>query len=131
MKDTYKKQVSFLLEILPAIAKEDVFALGGTAINLFLFKYASFIGMTDNPFGNDDYEATREQFIKMIVESLSPEDKAFLFAFIKGEPDWTRLDFGKYPAVKWKLLNIRKLKENNLQKYTEQVNAIKQILFAS
>ncbi|MFA5426501.1 MAG: nucleotidyl transferase AbiEii/AbiGii toxin family protein [Bacteroidales bacterium] len=36
MKDIYKKQVSLLLEILPEIAKEDVFALhGGTAINLF------------------------------------------------------------------------------------------------
>ncbi len=36
MKETYKKQVSLLLDILPEIAKEDVFALhGGTAINLF------------------------------------------------------------------------------------------------
>ena len=36
MKDTYKKQVALLLDILPEIAKEDVFALhGGTAINLF------------------------------------------------------------------------------------------------
>ena len=36
MKDTYKKQVALLLDILPDIAKEDVFALhGGTAINLF------------------------------------------------------------------------------------------------
>ncbi|MDD2257403.1 MAG: nucleotidyl transferase AbiEii/AbiGii toxin family protein [Bacteroidales bacterium] len=36
MKDLYKKQVSFLLDILPEVAKEDVFALhGGTAINLF------------------------------------------------------------------------------------------------
>lgn len=36
MKDLYKKQVSFLLDILPEVDKEDVFALhGGTAINLF------------------------------------------------------------------------------------------------
>ena len=36
MKDTYKKQVSLLLEILLEVAKEDAFALhGGTAINLF------------------------------------------------------------------------------------------------
>lgn len=36
MKDMYKRQVSLLLDILPEIAKEDVFALhGGTAINLF------------------------------------------------------------------------------------------------
>lgn len=36
MKEAYKKQVSLLLDILPEVAKEDVFALhGGTAINLF------------------------------------------------------------------------------------------------
>ena len=36
MKDIYKKQVSLLLDILPEVAKEEVFALhGGTAINLF------------------------------------------------------------------------------------------------
>jgi hypothetical protein len=39
MKDIYKKQVALLLDILPEIAKEDVFALhGGTAINLFCLK---------------------------------------------------------------------------------------------
>ena len=36
MKDIYKKQVTLLLDILPEITKEEVFALhGGTAINLF------------------------------------------------------------------------------------------------
>jgi predicted nucleotidyltransferase component of viral defense system len=36
MKDTYKKQVALLIDILTEIAKEDDFALhGGTAINLF------------------------------------------------------------------------------------------------
>ncbi len=36
MKETYKKQVSLLLDIMPEIAKENVFALhGGPAINLF------------------------------------------------------------------------------------------------
>lgn len=35
MKDAYKKQVLLLLEILPEVAQEEVFALhGGTAINL-------------------------------------------------------------------------------------------------
>jgi hypothetical protein len=36
MKDAYKKQASLLLDILPEVAKESIFALhGGTAINLF------------------------------------------------------------------------------------------------
>ncbi len=36
MKEAYRKQVSLLLDMLPEVAKEEVFALhGGTAINLF------------------------------------------------------------------------------------------------
>lgn len=36
MKEAYRKQVALLLDILPEVAKEEVFALhGGTAINLF------------------------------------------------------------------------------------------------
>ena len=36
MKDTYKKQVQLLLDVLPEVAKETCFAMhGGTAINLF------------------------------------------------------------------------------------------------
>ena len=35
--ESYRKQVSLLVKVLPLVAKETVFALkGGTAINLFL-----------------------------------------------------------------------------------------------
>lgn len=36
MKDSYKKQVQLLLDVLPEVAKVQCFAMhGGTAINLF------------------------------------------------------------------------------------------------
>ncbi|MFT6896497.1 MAG: putative nucleotidyltransferase component of viral defense system [Paraglaciecola sp.] len=36
----YYKQVKLLIQMLPVVAKEDVFALkGGTAINLFVREY--------------------------------------------------------------------------------------------
>jgi hypothetical protein len=54
--------------------------------------------------------------------------KVFLLAFSKGDPDWSKLDYSKFPAVKWKLLNINKLKIIDPQKYSEQVAALKQIL---
>ena len=86
-----------------------------------------FNGMTDYSFGEDDYKATREQLIRMINESFTTEDKDFLLSFAKGEPDWTIVDYSKYPAIRWKLLNINKLKESNPLKYAEQVNAVKRI----
>ena len=90
---------------------------------------SQFSGMTDNTFGYDDYINTRESLIKIVNESLTPEDKEFLLAFSKGEPDWTKNDYSKYPAIKWKLLNINKLKEGNNQKYIEQTDALRQIFF--
>lgn len=89
---------------------------------------SQFNGMTDNSFGNEEFQATREQLIKLINESLTLEDKKFLLAFSKGEPDWRKVDYSKYPAIKWKLLNINKLKEQNPQKFTEQINILEQIL---
>ena len=90
---------------------------------------SQFNGMTDTPFGYNEYQETREQLIKMVNESLTIEDKEFLLAFAKGEPDWTKVDYSKYPAIKWKLLNINKLKENNIEKHKEQVDILEQILF--
>lgn len=89
---------------------------------------SQFNGMTDNSFGNEEYQATREQLIRLINESLTSEDKKFLLAFSKGEPDWRKVDYSKYPAIKYKLLNINKLKENNPQKHKEQMEIIEQVL---
>jgi predicted nucleotidyltransferase component of viral defense system len=90
---------------------------------------SQFQGMTDDTFGDDEYQETRKQLIRMINESLTDEDKEFLLAFSKGKPDWTKVDYSKYPAIRWKLLNIKKLRDSNPQKHREQVEMLKQILF--
>jgi hypothetical protein len=92
---------------------------------------SQFNGMTDNPFGNVEYQVTREQLIRMVNESLTPENKEFLLAFSKGEPDWTKVDYSKFPAIKWKLLNINKLKESNSQKHAEQISILENLLHLS
>lgn len=83
--------------------------------------------MTDAEFGYNEYQETRKQLVTMINESLTTEDKEFILAFTRGEPDWTKVDYSKYPAIKWKLLNIDKLRKNNPKKYKEQVEALKQV----
>lgn len=45
--------------------------------------------------------------------------------------NWSKIDYNRHPAVRWKLLNINKLKENNPQKHTEQIDAIKRALSLS
>ena len=86
--------------------------------------------MTDNSLGNEEYQATREKLIRLINESLTSADKKFLLAFSKGEPDWTEVDYSKYPAIKWKLLNINKLKKSNSKKHKEQMETIERVLFS-
>lgn len=90
---------------------------------------SQFNGMTDYFFGNEEYQTTREQLVKMINKSLTHEDKEFLLAFSKGEPDWRLVDYSKYPAIRWKLLNINKLKEINPQKHKDQIEILEHILF--
>ena len=84
--------------------------------------------MTDRIFGYDEYQETREQLTRVTNESLTVEDKEFLLAFTKGEPNWKKVDYSNCPSMRWKLFNIKKLKEGNPQKHREQVDAVKQIL---
>lgn len=98
-------------------------------VDQFAVFESQFKGMTDSSFGYDEYENTRERLVRMVNDSLTIEDKNFLLAFSRGEPDWTRVDYSKFPAVRWKLYNISKLKESNQQKHVEQIMMLEQVLF--
>jgi predicted nucleotidyltransferase component of viral defense system len=95
----------------------------------FVFE-SQFKGMTDSPFGYDEYENVKELLIRTVNESLTANDKKFILAFSKGEPDWGTINYGKFPAVRWKLLNINKLKESNSLKYREQIDILERILYS-
>jgi hypothetical protein len=90
---------------------------------------SQFRGMTDNSFGYEEYENIKKRLIKTINESLTADDKDFILAFSKGEPDWTTIDYGKFPAIRWKLLNINRLKESNPLKYRAQIDMLERILY--
>lgn len=89
---------------------------------------SEFKGMSDKSFEYDEYESTREWLIKTVNGSLTIEDKRFLISFAMGEPDWSKMDYSNYPAVKWRLLNIDKLKDNNPQKHREQRVLLEKVL---
>jgi hypothetical protein len=88
---------------------------------------SQFNGMTDLPFSYEEFEETREQVISAVNKSLTDKDKVLLFAFTKGEPVWDEADYSMFPAIRWKLLNIRKLKDSNPQKYWEQVKLMEKL----
>ncbi|MDR3653359.1 MAG: nucleotidyl transferase AbiEii/AbiGii toxin family protein [Paludibacter sp.] len=90
---------------------------------------SQFDGMTDETYTYEKYEEVRIQLIETIRKSLSKEDKDSLLAFAKGEPNWDNVDYSTYPAVRWKLLNIDKLKKADPEKFQEQITLLEQILF--
>jgi predicted nucleotidyltransferase component of viral defense system len=88
-----------------------------------------FVGMTEEPFSYDQFEETRHALIKQVNTGLTASDRSFLIGFKEGTPRWDGyVEFEKFPALQWKLLNIKKLKETNPVKHGEQVAALKERL---
>ncbi len=87
-----------------------------------------FLGMTDTQFTYEDFEQTREALVGIVHESLSDADKEFLLSFKSCSPDWSIYDFERFPAVQWKLQNLRNLRASNPAKHEELYQALKSAL---
>ena len=90
-----------------------------------------FAGMTEEPFSYDQFEETRSALIQKINSGLTQGDRSFLISFKEGAPAWVEFGyakFEKFPALQWKLQNIRKLRESNPAKHGEQLVALKERL---
>jgi predicted nucleotidyltransferase component of viral defense system len=87
-----------------------------------------FAGMTTVPFSYDDYEKTRLSLIEYVNNNLTDSDKQFLISFEEGTPEWEITDYSKFkdfPSVRWKLININKLKENNPKKHKQEIERLR------
>ena len=88
---------------------------------------SQFQGMTLVPFTYEDFEATRERLINEINDALSEEDRQFLLGLTAGEPDWSLYPIAgleHMSAIKWKLLNIQRLKKENPDKLGDMLRAL-------
>lgn len=86
-----------------------------------------FEGMTDEPFNYDDYQNSRTNLIEVVNNGITDEDKKFLISFEEGSPDWSKCcagDLSDYPSVRWKLMNIAKLKSKNPAKHEEGIKKL-------
>lgn len=93
-----------------------------------------FQGMTETPFGYEDYLESRTALLSLVNGGLTITDKEFLLSFEQGDPDWNKCcagDLSQYPSVQWKLLNIGKLKESNPVKFEQGVNKLRRYLMDS
>lgn len=93
-----------------------------------------FKGMTEDNFTYEEFEATRLLLDETIKTLLTDNDRSFILSFKAGEPEWEKFgfsDFEKFPAIQWKLHNIRKLKTSNRTSHQQQYLALEKILKAS
>lgn len=87
-----------------------------------------FTGMTEETFSYEDYEYTRTQLIHTIQGSLTQYDKEFLLNFKNAEPDFSVYNFADFPAIKWKLYNLQKLKRGDPEKHLVLYNKLAALL---
>jgi len=89
---------------------------------------SQFSGMTNEEFTYEEFEKIRENLVLLIQKSLNQNDEKFLLSFVSGNPNWKDFDYSKYPAIKWKQLNIGKLKQENPIKFRESVRKLEDLL---
>ena len=90
-----------------------------------------FVGMTETPFTYEEFEETRTKLIADVNSLMTDDDRLFLVSFENGAPEWDGYEFEyfkNYPSVKWKLLNLQKLAEQNPEKLKMEVEKLKNLL---
>ena len=87
-----------------------------------------FNGMADGEFSYEVYEKTRLELIEIIRANLTVEDKDFLLKFKNLTPEWQKYPYAEYPSVRWKLQNLEKLREKNLEKHSYLYDTLKELL---
>lgn len=89
---------------------------------------AQFSGMTAEPFTKEMFDKTRIKLLNTLLKELNSEQKKMIISVASGKPTWIYENWEHYPGIAWKLINIKKLKKDNPEKYTHQIYQLEQIL---
>jgi len=87
-----------------------------------------FRGMVLEELTLDEMIETRSNLIQLIKESLTLEDRKFILSVKNMNPEWNLIEpdhIKNLPAVKWKLLNLRKM---NSHKHREAFQKLAEYL---
>lgn len=87
-----------------------------------------FDGMTNEPITLDELHQVQRELPKRLLNSLKRNEKQFLLSFKKGNPDWNLItipQLKELPAVKWKLINIKKM---DRQKHKRAIQKLSDVL---
>ncbi|WP_337143791.1 nucleotidyl transferase AbiEii/AbiGii toxin family protein [Mesorhizobium sp. Cs1299R1N1] len=89
-----------------------------------------FEGMTVMPVSLRDLKDARMRLTEDLLARLDDKTMRFLLSLHDAEPDFEAIGMPQaahLPAVRWKLLNLAKLKEQNTDKHAQQRQAIERL----
>ncbi|MFZ4388263.1 MAG: nucleotidyl transferase AbiEii/AbiGii toxin family protein [Chthoniobacterales bacterium] len=90
-----------------------------------------FEGMTSIPVTLDQLTTTRLRLRAEVKERLTTRQKEFLMSLLRAEPDWSLLDCqhaSQLPGIQWKLMNLRKFRDQQPDAFEEQILKMQRIL---
>jgi len=85
-----------------------------------------FIGMTREEVSLEDLEEVRLRLFQELPKGLTAAHRTFLLSLVQRQPQWDCLPFPQLrelPAIRWKLLNLGKLRGQKLAEQSEQLTA--------
>jgi predicted nucleotidyltransferase component of viral defense system len=91
----------------------------------------NFKGMTEEPVALEALLAARDRMARELQRGLSAAERLFLTSLVAAEPEWSLLGvqhLQQLPGLRWKLENLKQLRQTNARKFTEQSDALAQRL---
>lgn len=82
---------------------------------------------TDEEVSLDALVAVQARLIADLPRQLTERQRSFLMSLVRTEPDWALLPFSHLqvlPALKWKLLNLAKLKKSDATRFRAQADEL-------
>jgi len=93
--------------------------------------FNEFSGMSTIPVSLDELTDVRARLVRDLHSRLDNRAMRFLLSLHDGSPDFEAIGLPQaadLPAVRWKVLNLNKLKQQNPDKHAEQRRAIEALL---
>ena len=92
-----------------------------------------FVGMTVTPLPLGTLLTARDALIEAVQRrAAEPAARRFLESFVATEPDWSVLGLdeaiAELPALRWKLMNLERLRQQNPDKFAAQAEQLNQCL---
>ena len=86
-----------------------------------------FVGMTRDTVELDTLMQMHARLIKELPKQLTPAHRDFLMSLVQGEPAWELMPMQhlrELPALKWKLMNLAKLKKTSAKRFAAQTELL-------